>query len=82
MVTLGKPPVIPAEVVSDPEVMSGEPVVRGTRVQALTVLADLREGRTRVEIFKDYPSLPIDGIDAVTSWAEANFGRQWRTAAE
>ncbi len=82
MALLRKPPVFPAEVVSDPDVMSGEPVVRGTRVQARTVLACLREGSTHVEIFEDYPTLPIDGIDAVIRWAEANFGSQWRTAAE
>jgi uncharacterized protein (DUF433 family) len=79
---LGSPPLYPAEVVCEPEVMSGEPVVRGTRVPAQTILAELRAGTTRVEIFHHYPSLPIDGIDAVERWAEANLGREWRTAAE
>jgi uncharacterized protein (DUF433 family) len=82
MVALRRQPVFPAEVVSDPEVMSGEPVVRGTRVPARTLLAYLRDGATNVEIFEDYPTLPIDGIEAVIRWAEANFGSQWRTAAK
>ena len=82
MVALRKPPMFPAEVVSDPEVMSGEPVIRGTRVPARTILACLREGMTKVEIFSGYPSLPIDGVEAAVRWAEANFGSQWRTAAE
>ena len=82
MALLRRQPVFPAEVVSDPEVMSGEPVVRGTRVPALTIVAYLRAGRTRVEIFEDYPTLPIDGIEAVVRWAEANLGADWQTAAE
>ena len=82
MVAFGRPPAYPAEVVCDPEVMSGDPVVRGTRVPAHTILACLREGMTKVEIFEGYPSLPIDGVEAVARWAEANFGSQWRTAAE
>ena len=75
MVAVPKRPVIPAAVVSDPSVMSGAPVVRGTRVQASTILAYLRAGHSRREIFEDYPSLPVDGIDAVIAWAEATYGR-------
>ncbi len=80
MAALRKPPAVPAEVVRDPSVMSGEPVVRGTRVPAQTIVAYLRAGRSNQEIFEDYPTLPIDGIDAVIRWAEANFGRDWKTS--
>ncbi len=80
MALIKKPPAIPANVVRDPTVMSGEPVVRGTRVPADTIVAYLRAGRTNVEIFEDYPTLPIDGIDAVLRWAEATLGSDWRTA--
>jgi uncharacterized protein (DUF433 family) len=69
-----------AEVVRDPTVMSGDPVVRGTRVPAETILAYLRAGYSAQEIFTDYPSLPVDGIDAVIRWAEATHGADWRWA--
>lgn len=72
-------PAIAAEVVSDPSVMSGDPVVRGTRVPAETILSYLRAGHSRLEIFQDYPSLPVDGIDAVIRWAEATYGADWRS---
>jgi uncharacterized protein (DUF433 family) len=62
--------------------MSGEPVVRGTRVPAMAVVAYLRAGHTRREIFEDYPTLPVDGIDAVSAWAEAAIGADWRVRAE
>lgn len=72
-------PAIRAEVISDPTVMSGDPVVRGTRVPAETIVAYLRAGHSPEEIFQDYPSLPVDGIDAVIRWAEATYGSQWRS---
>ena len=80
MVALRKPPAVVAEVVSDRAVMSGEPVVRGTRVPAETIVAYLRAGRSNLEIFEDYPTLPIDGIDAVIRWAELNIGPDWKTS--
>lgn len=71
---------VKAEVVRDPTVMSGDPVVRGTRVPAETILAYLRAGYSPQEIFADYPSLPVDGIDAVIRWAQATYGVDWRSA--
>lgn len=82
MVALRKPPAIAAEVVSDPSVMSGEPVVRGTRVPAETIVAYLRAGRSKVEIFEDYPTLPIDGVEAVVLWAEKTLGPDWKTTQQ
>lgn len=73
-------PRVKAEVISDPSVMSGEPVVRGTRVPARTVMAYLRGGYDARQIFEDYPSLPVDGIDAVIRWADATYGANWQTA--
>ena len=60
-----------AEVISDPSVMGGEPVVRGTRVPAATIIAYLKAGRSDREVFEDYPSLPVDGIEAVRRWQRA-----------
>ena len=48
-----KKPLIPAEVVRDPSVMGGHPVVRGTRILADTILIYLREGHSPREIFED-----------------------------
>jgi uncharacterized protein (DUF433 family) len=61
--------------------MSGEPVVRGTRVPALTIVAYLRAGHTAREIFEDYPTLPVDGIEAVIAWANEELGPDWRDAS-
>lgn len=77
-----KLPRIRAEVVSDPSVMSGEPVVRGTRVPAQTIVAYLRGGYDARQIFEDYPSLPVDGINAVVRWAEVVYGSGWKAGAD
>jgi uncharacterized protein (DUF433 family) len=71
---------VKTEVVTDPTVMSGEPVVRGTRILARTIANYLRSGYGAEEIFKDYPSLPVDGIDAVERWARATYGPDWKSA--
>jgi uncharacterized protein (DUF433 family) len=81
MEALRKPPAITAEVVSDPTVMSGDPVVKGTRILAETILGYLRADYAPQAIFEDYPSLPVDGIDAVARWAEQTYGAGWRSAA-
>ena len=80
MVALKKRGTVGSEVIRDPSVMSGEPVVRGTRVPAMTIVAYLRAGRTSREIFEDYPTLPADGIEAVTAWAQEELGPDWRSA--
>jgi len=81
MTAVPKMKISPSEVVSDPSVMSGDPVVRGTRVPAMTVVAYLREGHSRRDIFENYPTLPLDGIDAVIAWADATLGEGWRAGA-
>ena len=81
MVAQKKFPVSPAGVVLDPSIMSGEPTVRGTRILAETIVAYLRAGHSKREIFEDYPTLPVDGIEAVKAWAEANYGPDWMNKA-
>ncbi|MBL0934880.1 MAG: DUF433 domain-containing protein [Rhizobiaceae bacterium] len=69
-------PPVKSEIVRDPSVMSGDPVIRGTRVPAMTIVAYLRAGRTNREIFEDYPTLPVDAIEAVTAWADDELGHR------
>lgn len=65
------PPPRFVEVVSDPEILGGWPVIHGTRIPAETILIYLKEGAGDREIYTDYPSLPLGGIDAVRRWAVA-----------
>lgn len=58
-------------VISDTAILGGIPVVAGTRIPADTVLAEVRTGKSRFDIFRSYPSLPSDGIDACLAWEKA-----------
>jgi len=57
-----------SKVLSIKGILSGIPVVEGTRVPAETVIAELLSGSTRAEIFRHYPTLPLDGIEACIEW--------------
>ena len=58
-----------AHLTSDPEVMSGECVFRGTRITLRTIVASLADGSTHDEILRDYPALKQPDIDAALAFA-------------
>lgn len=59
-------------VVSDPEVLGGTPVLRGTRVPAHDVAASVAAGLSMDRILAAYPSLDADKVELATIYAEAN----------
>ena len=61
-------PAKPTRIVSDHEILSGTPVVEGTRIPASIILAEIHAGTNEETILKHYPSLPSDGIDACLHW--------------
>ncbi len=58
-------------VTSDPETMSGEPVLAGTRVPVSLILGELSSGRTKAEILSSYPTLPADAVGIATRYGES-----------
>ncbi|MCW1840998.1 DUF433 domain-containing protein [Prosthecomicrobium hirschii] len=58
-------------VVERDDILGGMPCVSGTRVPAMTIVAELRSGASVAEILDGYPSLPADAVDAVSRWAQA-----------
>lgn len=65
------PPAPFVEVVSNPLIMGGAPTIHGTRILAETILLYIREGASLTEIYTDYPTLPLGGVEAVERWAKA-----------
>ena len=59
-----------SNIVSDPEILGGNPVVGGTRVTVENVLAAVHAGQSRFDIFRHYPSLPPDANDACLRWEQ------------
>jgi uncharacterized protein (DUF433 family) len=52
-----------------PEIRSGKPVIRGTRITVLDVLEYMAGGMTPEEILKDFPQLTHEDIRAVFGFA-------------
>ena len=51
-------------IVRDPQIVGGEPILKGTRVTLKTVLASLAEGATTAEILADFPTLSEEDVRA------------------
>lgn len=54
---------------SDPEVLAGKPVVKGTRLSVEFLLGLLGAGWTQDQILGNYPTLTADALRAVFSFA-------------
>jgi uncharacterized protein (DUF433 family) len=61
-----------AMVVSDPEILGGTPVIRGTRVPVYNVAASVSSGIPIDRILSAYPSLQPEHVELATMYAEAN----------
>ena len=66
-------------IVQDPEILSGEPVFRGTRVPFQTLLDYLEGGETLDDFLKQFPGVPRESAIAALQEARAlvlaRFGR-------
>ena len=56
-------------VVIDPEVLSGKPVIKGTRIPVYLILELLGSGMTEKEILDEYPTLKEEDIKAALLYA-------------
>ena len=55
----------------DPEIRSGKPCIKGTRITVYDVLEYLAGGMNEDEILRDFPSLGREDIRAVFEFAAA-----------
>jgi len=60
---------------SSPDILSGTPVVRGTRIPVQDIAASLAVGHSKERILAAYPSLDAKAIDLAALYAEANPAR-------
>lgn len=59
-------------IVSDPDIMGGTPVIRGTRITAQAILGRIEAGDTIAGILDDYPYLDQEMVEAAALFAKAN----------
>jgi len=58
-----------ARVRVNPEICSGRPYIRGTRIRIAIILDALVEGLTPADILDHYPALEFDDIRAAVAYA-------------
>ncbi len=54
---------------TNPEIMGGKPVIRGTRIPVELVLRKLGSGMAPEEILADHPKLTLDDVRATQTFA-------------
>ncbi len=69
-------------IVQDPAVLSGKPVVRGTRISVAVVIEYLADNPNLDELFADYPRLTMDDVKACLAFAHRMVERApWTMSA-
>jgi uncharacterized protein (DUF433 family) len=53
----------------DPEVLSGKPVIKGTRIPVYLIIELLANGMTENEILRQYPTLEKEDVKAALLYA-------------
>ncbi len=61
---------------SDPQVLVGKPVVRGTRLSVDFILRLLGNGWTREQVLANYPRLTPEALQAVFAYAGERMGEE------
>jgi len=60
---------------ADPDIMGGEPVLRGTRIPVRLVADMLARGAAEAEILSGYPALDPEKLRLASVWARAHPGQ-------
>ena len=63
-------------IISDPQIMMGKPVIKGTRITVELLLEKLAAGETFDQLLEDYPQLNLQSIQAAMAFAISNDKRQ------
>jgi uncharacterized protein (DUF433 family) len=64
----------PAQIITDPAILGGKPVIAGTRISVQLILEKLRDGWTIEELLDDYPHLTREQIIAALAYAASAMG--------
>ena len=51
-------------IISDPKILNGKPVVKGTRISVALILQCLSSGMSKEDILRGYPTLSKEGLGA------------------
>lgn len=63
-------------IVTDPAIMTGKPVIKGTRLTVELILRQLAQGQTMEEILENYPQLQQEDILACLAYATEAISKE------
>jgi uncharacterized protein (DUF433 family) len=61
---------------SDPKVMMGKPVVKGTRITVELILEKIASGESFEQIIEAHPRLTVEAIRAAVAFAAESLGAE------
>jgi len=59
-------------IVRDPDILAGDPVIKGTRLKAHTIAARLDDGDTVAQLHAEHPQIPEAALAVAYRYAKAN----------
>jgi uncharacterized protein (DUF433 family) len=62
-------------IVTDPAVLLGKPIVRGTRVSVELIAGLVEAGQRPEQIVDDYPDLTVEDVEAAVAYAAQERAR-------
>lgn len=60
-------------IISDPDILNGKPLVKGTRISVGLILQCLASGMSKEDILKGYPTLTLEGLAAALDFEARQF---------
>lgn len=60
-------------IVSDPEILNGKPIVKGTRISVALILQCIASEMTKEDILRGYPTLTRKGLEAALDFVARQF---------
>lgn len=60
-------------IVSDPRILNGKPIIKGTRISVALILQCVASGMTIDDILKGYPTLTREGVKSALEFASRQF---------
>jgi uncharacterized protein (DUF433 family) len=71
-----------ARITSDPAILGGKPIIRGTRISVEIVLEWIASGATRDDILRKHPHLTAEDIEQALSYAAASVRNEVLVSGE
>ena len=60
-------------IISDPDILNGKLIVKGTRISVGLILQCLASGMSKEDILRGYPTLTREGLEAALDFAARQF---------